>query len=112
MVRRRKPPETHDLRSRHDFDEPDDDDFVAEETETILVDLTPEERQARAFSLAEVAKNILDLEAERTEVAKDFNARLKKLKKQQRDLIEAVNTGAERRPRQLELVEDGGSPDA
>ena len=83
--------------------------MAKEQTETILVPLSAEERQTRAMELAEVSEKVLTLEAERTEYLREKNADIKKLKRRVRDLVEAVRTGQEKCEAQLNFDEHPGN---
>ena len=61
------------------------------------------ERAQRAFDLARVTQDLLDVRAERTAANRAFNERIKKLEKQVKDLAVAYTSGQERRPAQQEM---------
>lgn len=81
--------------------------------ETVLVELTDEERAERAFELAENAKAVLAIEEKRTAFNKEINTKLKALKTRIRECADAYDSGVERRPAQQELPMQAanGKPD-
>lgn len=81
---------------------------VDQDVEYFMADLEEDERIERALELAEISNRILTMEAKRTAKLKEFNTRIRTDKERQKELIEAVATGKERRPKQMELIDGGG----
>lgn len=76
--------------------------------ETVVVELTEEERSERAFTLAEKSSQLLKVKTAKTAAAKDFTAQIKELEESIRELADAFSTGRERRPAQVDWTEDNG----
>lgn len=77
------------------------------DVDTYLHQLTEEEVAERAKHMADLHLKIEEAIEERRSSANKINERLKKLRREMDGLANAVSTGKERRPKQIELVTEG-----